>query len=506
MTPSQYSRPKSSIYTPLDKTTRSIRLLCFTETPPNSVDTLHFTLTVHNLPTEEEQTRQDDQCIKYIALSYVWGESEPDCSVNINGERVHIRENLYDLLQALHTKSQAANGRRTAASSCALSELLRERPYLWADAICIDQEAVEEKGHQVNMMGDIYLRAVCVVAWLGPAGDESDLAIDDWRNADDWEYEKLTDSSHGVNAQLALLNRSYWQRLWIVQEMALARKRFLLCGQSVVSLHGTRGEEITEAIRSWIEWASEGGLTEAEQILDIERATGAKQILRAGDYVGKNPEEFDFHHIVHRYKMLGCQNRHDRIFALLAIYQRSMLTWKSDIPIITADYKATPERLFYSVLAHCSISCIMGKKGVAESEMQDVLNVPHCKVETWLDAFHFVDDVSGRQDVWSLDEEEIDRALDLTIAQLIQEGIVRERSVEEVMGHLKRLTGLTTENILEDPEGTYLEVVGRLYNHPKWNPQKDPNLDGHQYSDTWETFTNVLRRTLGMPVIDYSIC
>lgn len=498
MAPTEYSRPKSSIYTPLDKTTRSIRLLSFTETPLISTDILHFTLTVHDLATAGVKPRDDDRYTRFIALSYVWGDTEPDCPIIVNGERLKIRENLHALLQALHTKFQAANKRGTTASSCGLSELLRQRPYLWADAICIDQEAVEEKGHQVNMMGNIYSRAHCVVAWLGSAANESDLAMDRLRSASKWEHPK--DNSHGLNAQLDLLKRSYWQRLWIVQEMALARKLFLLCGQSVVSLHGKRGRKRSRAIQEWISWANYERARADEPLLDFEGATAAEQILGARRYVGRNPERSDFHRIVHEYRMLGCQDSRDRIFALLAIYQQSMLTWKSDTPMITADYKATPERLFYSVLAHCSISCIW-KRG-AESEMQDVLNVPHCKVETSTDAHHFVDDVSGRQDLWRLDEDERDRLRHLSIAQLIQEGIIRERTVEEIMGHLKRLTGLTPENIREDPEGTFLEVVGRLYNYAKW---KRGDFEGRHYSDTWKFFTNVLRRTLDMPVIDYAL-
>lgn len=38
---------------------------------------------------------------------------------------------------------------------------------LWADAICINQDDVQEKGHQVNMMGKIYTKAIGVIVWLG---------------------------------------------------------------------------------------------------------------------------------------------------------------------------------------------------------------------------------------------------------------------------------------------------------------------------------------------------
>jgi hypothetical protein len=38
---------------------------------------------------------------------------------------------------------------------------------VWTDAICINQEDIEERGSQVKLMGDIYRFADSVVIWLG---------------------------------------------------------------------------------------------------------------------------------------------------------------------------------------------------------------------------------------------------------------------------------------------------------------------------------------------------
>jgi hypothetical protein len=46
------------------------------------------------------------------------------------------------------------------------------------DALCINQEDNVEKGEQVQLMKAIYQGAKSVVAWLGPAADESDHLID----------------------------------------------------------------------------------------------------------------------------------------------------------------------------------------------------------------------------------------------------------------------------------------------------------------------------------------
>lgn len=49
---------------------------------------------------------------------------------------------------------------------------------IWVDAICINQDDPEEKGHQVQMMHKIYSKAWLVLSWLGSASETKlDLAL-----------------------------------------------------------------------------------------------------------------------------------------------------------------------------------------------------------------------------------------------------------------------------------------------------------------------------------------
>jgi Heterokaryon incompatibility protein (HET) len=49
----------------------------------------------------------------------------------------------------------------------------QERQF-WIDALCINQEDVSERNHQVRMIGKIYSQAQGIVAWLGRARNNSD--------------------------------------------------------------------------------------------------------------------------------------------------------------------------------------------------------------------------------------------------------------------------------------------------------------------------------------------
>jgi hypothetical protein len=49
---------------------------------------------------------------------------------------------------------------------------------LWINAVCIDQENVQERNQQVQRMHQIYEKADVEVIWLGEAVKESDIAMD----------------------------------------------------------------------------------------------------------------------------------------------------------------------------------------------------------------------------------------------------------------------------------------------------------------------------------------
>jgi Heterokaryon incompatibility protein (HET) len=51
---------------------------------------------------------------------------------------------------------------------------VRSSRLLWIDAICINQEDVDERNHQVQMMFDIYQQAQVVRAWIGCKTEEVD--------------------------------------------------------------------------------------------------------------------------------------------------------------------------------------------------------------------------------------------------------------------------------------------------------------------------------------------
>jgi len=87
----------------------------------------------------------------YIALSYVWGPSTQNKQILVNGHLCPVTDNLYAALDQLQHCVAIKTGLR-----------------IWVDALCIDQNNLEEKAYQIELMHKIYAQAQHVVIWLGP--------------------------------------------------------------------------------------------------------------------------------------------------------------------------------------------------------------------------------------------------------------------------------------------------------------------------------------------------
>lgn len=101
--------------------------------------------------------------------------------------------------------------------------------------VCVEQNNIEERNHQVDKISRVFSNAAFVLVWLGPKEDDSDLAMEHIAAASDEsasprELRTRVDPKLLENSIIALSRRSYWRRLWIVQEIILAPNVLILCG------------------------------------------------------------------------------------------------------------------------------------------------------------------------------------------------------------------------------------------------------------------------------------
>jgi hypothetical protein len=92
---------------------------------------------------------------------------------------------------------------------------------LWVDAICINQDDLAERGHQVQLMRKIYSNAMQVVIGLrGSEGTSSYLGSMERNNFN-------LDNKREARF-LKALEASWFERVWVIQEVVFAKRAFVL--------------------------------------------------------------------------------------------------------------------------------------------------------------------------------------------------------------------------------------------------------------------------------------
>ncbi|CAM1504189.1 Fc.00g017800.m01.CDS01 [Cosmosporella sp. VM-42] len=139
---------------------------------------------------------------------------------------------------------------------------------IWADAICINQEDIDEKSAQVSIMDWIYSRATFVLAWLGPEDETTKVGLRivstlanhmdkflqsqvvPYGGYDKESYEEADIPLVSWAEWEALANifqRQWFKRAWIVQEAVLPDVLIMFCGDRKVSWRDLG--RVAEAIR-----------------------------------------------------------------------------------------------------------------------------------------------------------------------------------------------------------------------------------------------------------------
>ncbi|QDS73445.1 hypothetical protein FKW77_008774 [Venturia effusa] len=199
----------------------SIRLLKFQ--PDSQPGDIRFNMEVHDI----------DSCPPYTVLSYTWGESGNERRIKIEGEWFPIRQNLACFLDTEILK-------RDQGLENHVGDLF------WIDHICINQSNSDERGRQVSMMRQIYTGAELVLAWLGEASDDSDLAMGMFECHESYQGSPVGGWTVNEHAMAGFTDRPYWYRIWVIQELLLARRLAILCRSRKVNLT----PDVTEGILS----------------------------------------------------------------------------------------------------------------------------------------------------------------------------------------------------------------------------------------------------------------
>lgn len=138
---------------------------------------------------------QENNRPSFIAISYTWGSPVPLLPVVINGFSMRVRFNCWYALWQMRHHGHTSNTK------------------FWIDSLCINQGDDEEKGHQVAMMGELFVSASSVAASLG-TGESLGNVREILASGDSNKITKLRDRFGQF---------PYFDRVWVKQEIVLAK-------------------------------------------------------------------------------------------------------------------------------------------------------------------------------------------------------------------------------------------------------------------------------------------
>lgn len=165
-----------------------------------------------------------------------------------NGRTMNVYQNLYDALLQLR-------------KSCPGD--------YWIDAICINQGDLLERNQQVQIMDQIYGCAETVTVWLGVCPDvlASAMAKIEQKKGilPKSGYSKVLSQISEVMVTVPyLLSRRYFSRLWVLQEICLAKRLELFIGEHRIS---------PQTLISLTEWSSDPTGSDAESTIPVMLAS-----------------------------------------------------------------------------------------------------------------------------------------------------------------------------------------------------------------------------------------
>ena len=276
-----------AIYTPLDEAQSEIRIATL-YADDDEYAPIRCALKVMPLESAGD----------FIALSYCWGTRGKSVPISVDGEQVAVQMNLWRFLQRLR--------------------YLRGTSRIWVDYLCIDQQNYREKGPQVKLMTDVFQAATAVYAWLGEATKEINEALSaldtlqveqsrtfslNWRR----RHRKLANAKKTILRALAPC--AYWTRIWIVQEVLLARTLRLVVGRNLIEW------PLLQDVGELTEWLSFGERVVNEAYWRLwlnysQRSPGEPLLISLGE-------------LILVFSKAECHEPRDRIYGMLGLLASS---------------------------------------------------------------------------------------------------------------------------------------------------------------------------------------
>ena len=297
----------------------------------------------------------------YHCLSYTWGDPftsnkalvPPTFEIKVDDGHVTITKNLYDALIQLFEDPDFR---------------LNQLQAIWIDQICINQTDTDEKNVQVAMMHDIFHFAASVLAWLGPAdvyahaAIEANSILNEHEQKEPGFFKGLRDITEATQVEepagmqlghwigcSKFFGRSYFERMWIFQEIVVAKEITAVCGAFKIPW-----EDLTDLAWTTNTFAASAYIRSTLRIRDPPKHVNAHliSVWRAQYQKGKterlDPNQFIALALLHNRSGLVCGDARDRIYANRGVCETEILPegFPQGFSFPKVDYKKTTQEVY----------------------------------------------------------------------------------------------------------------------------------------------------------------
>ncbi|KAJ8132957.1 hypothetical protein O1611_g673 [Lasiodiplodia mahajangana] len=371
--------PTPTIYQSLDPTVKHIRVL---ELLPGVFESdlrgIIRTVALNDKPS-------------YEALSYTWGARTEDRALKIRSDakwvykstELPITDNLFRALRRLRRSFKTR--------------------VLWIDAVCINQEDIDERSAQVALMEEIYSNATSTVIWLG------DIDGTNIHDEDITKGQKVVQFASSIlsnplsdilwNGDCIPMDHaiqttapSWKDRGWIIQEYVLSRRPYFQFGSKTRMIDkadpslGHRGFAVPDS-----------GFILEKKIVMFPGLWGLAERLKKLDRIRMEMERGKFISLYHAALATGeseTTDPRDKVYSLLSFLN------PVERALVYPDYRSSTEAVF----SGATYAALKGPTGFSILELIkfDMSGIPSA-LPTWAYDFRTVDPYS-RHIQWQTEE------------------------------------------------------------------------------------------------------
>ncbi|KAK5657406.1 hypothetical protein OQA88_2976 [Cercophora sp. LCS_1] len=437
-------------YPELDRSTTSIRLLRFRDA---SRDNIQCELTTHNLPGAPP----------YTCLSYTWGDANGEHKrIQVSQTDFYVRPNLFEAPKMLPDKTQvgASGGGPAGLDADGWWDVTVDAYF----SICINQEDLLERGHQVGMMRDIFPTAHLVVSWLGSC--DADVS-----NATFHAMVHRSKDQPQDSPTLELQNRSfdafwvlpYWRRMWIIQEFLLPARLVLAWGP-----HGIWWQ----ALQTFL-----AGLEEYNPLVvafpfgheAFERSYARALCFAKGRRNSSNPKQ-SLQGLIMKFGYGACADPRDRVYALLGLVGEVDAAER-----LLPDYTTSVTQLYHRTLRHVRHAPdLVGRRqwDFFRVFLRSVLELPS-------------DQMSDRSEMVYRISSHRQLSQPLLNPSPKNDGTLRQQIIAIINSKFPHCF-----NANDSYQQIYDNVIDEFSGFPR---EEDP--------EAWESFDDLVRQSLGLPLM-----